>query len=112
MVGRRRDGVRGSSFAVNYRMNRKQQYIMHGGTGRNASDPLASIQLTVLVFSTLDSHNSHLNTSEVQAAEKKMSTYFYLYQIFLFWPKKCNVGQKKRCVTPCVSTLASVASQQ
>lgn len=32
-------GVRGSSFTVNYGMNKKRRYIMHGDAGRNASDP-------------------------------------------------------------------------
>lgn len=63
--------MRGSSFTVNYSMNKKQQYIMHGGTGRNANVPLERIQLTFLSFSSSDSRESHLDTSDVQAKKKK-----------------------------------------
>lgn len=53
-------------------MNKKQQYIMHGGTGQNASDPLERIRLTFLPFLSLDSRDSHLDTLDVQASVKNL----------------------------------------
>lgn len=69
----------GSSITMNHSMNKKQHYIMHGGTGRNTRNLLERIQLTFLPFSSLDSHDSHLDILTVQVSGKNLLQKFGIH---------------------------------